>query len=355
MSDERYDVFISHRRKEGWKDARLLYFALREKGYKVYLDVENPKPGQIDVILSKVIDNSDHFVIVLTPGALDGCWDEEDWVRLEVEKARKSHKNIIPVLTDGFSFPKDLPTSMRFLKKQGGLTVSQDFYGDFINKLAAFFEQQPETPVQTGEISDSWAEIIKAIDDGTVMRHYKVGDCIPLKLGRFGTINMQLAGFNLDERADGKGKAPTTWIAKELLPEARALCEDWEKWYNEGWAGSDLRQWLRDEVFSDLPHMLRDKLIPVKKYNKGFLDNHPTTADRLWIPSGPEVFGDDSLYYDLFQDEYANRVKTRNGSAAWWWLRSAYINGGAYYVTTSGSSNAYGVYFSGGVALGFCL
>lgn len=143
--EKKYDVFLSHRRKEGWTHARLLYYALKDYDLKAYLDVENPKAGRIDVILSEVIENCDHFVIVLTPGALDGCWDEEDWVRLEVEKARNSHKNIIPVLMDGFSFPKEMPESMRFLKKQGGLTVTGDYYADFVKKLVDMLKTESPT------------------------------------------------------------------------------------------------------------------------------------------------------------------------------------------------------------------
>ena len=64
----------------------------------------------------------------------------------------------------------------------------------------------PEPLLQTGEISDSWEEIIAAIDDGLARQRYAVGATKALDLGELGTVHMQLAGFDLDERADGRAR-----------------------------------------------------------------------------------------------------------------------------------------------------
>lgn len=209
---------------------------------------------------------------------------------------------------------------------------------------------------QTGEISDSWAEILAAIDDGSAQQRYSVGSWKPLSLGVYGTVNMQLAGFNLDDRADGRGKAATTWIAKELLLQKHVMCEETKNWRDNGWKGSDLRYWLNEDVLSAFPYDLRDRLIPVKKqqlYNGA----NQTTEDVLWIPDYFEVFGSGSLYYGLFQDRASSRVKTHNGSDETWWLRSVENNGGAYIVHRDGDYhiNGINVFNAIGVALGFCL
>lgn len=74
-----------------------------------------------------------------------------------------------------------------------------------------------ESPLEVVEISDSWADIIASINDGTYSTKYKVGNYKPINLGSAGVINMQIAAKDKDVLADGSGNAPITWIAKELL------------------------------------------------------------------------------------------------------------------------------------------
>ena len=223
----------------------------------------------------------------------------------------------------------------------------------------------PSAP-ETGEIVDSWDEIIAAIDDGTARQRYAVGAYKPLDLGQFGTINMQLAGFDLDTRADGNGKAATTWIAKELLPETHRWNPEWDNDKEGtgtvgGWEKCELRQWMNDNVLPAIPENIRSSIIPVRKKQKACDADwkyfEQITEDRIWIPSREEIFGGQSLYYGMFHDQSQKRAKTQGGSAAWWWLRSANGYDIAYSVYYDGSGNgSYVVNFtSGGVVLGFCL
>ena len=63
----------------------------------------------------------------------------------------------------------------------------------------------------------SWEGVQYYIDNGTYASAYKIGDTVPLDLGSEGLVNMQIAAFDTDDLADGSGKAPITWISKELL------------------------------------------------------------------------------------------------------------------------------------------
>ena len=223
----------------------------------------------------------------------------------------------------------------------------------------------PSSPYRN-EIPDSWEEIIASIDDGTAQQRYAVGAYKPLNLGQFGTVNMQLAGFNLDERADGRGKAATTWIAKEILSETHR----WNPGWNDGkagtgtiggWAKCELRKWMNEMVRPAIPENVRNRLVPVKKSQECYDTNgnwiQQTTKDSVWIPSCEEVFGNQSLYCGLFRNQDKRRVKRQNGSAAWWWLRSAsYFSLGASIVASGGYHYYYDVdHTSVGVVLGFCL
>ena len=67
------------------------------------------------------------------------------------------------------------------------------------------------------EITDSWADIVAAVNNGTYASKYKVGNYKPLDLGAEGTVNMQIAAINADAKADGTGNAALSFVSKELL------------------------------------------------------------------------------------------------------------------------------------------
>lgn len=91
-------VFISYRRDAAGKSfARSIKQALTHQGYDVFLDVDNLDAGQwAQQILSQVPQRA-HFLLLLTPGALDRCGDADDWVRREFLLALEHRRNIVPV------------------------------------------------------------------------------------------------------------------------------------------------------------------------------------------------------------------------------------------------------------------
>ena len=97
-------VFISYRRDSTGKPfARSLKEALTKEGYDVFLDVDSlgagPWPEQIQTRLRQ----SSHFLLLLTPGALDRCTNEDDWVRKECLMAKASGRNIVPIREESVS------------------------------------------------------------------------------------------------------------------------------------------------------------------------------------------------------------------------------------------------------------
>ena len=81
------DVFISYRREGGLDFSSRLYEKLTSNGYTSFFDLEGMKAGRFDMQIYKKIERSDNFVLVLSPHCLDRCVEEDDWVRLEIEKA----------------------------------------------------------------------------------------------------------------------------------------------------------------------------------------------------------------------------------------------------------------------------
>lgn len=103
-----YDIFISYRRKgAGAGVAGELQAKLENLGYKVFLDVDEIGSGQFPEQIERAISECKDFILVLSPGTLDRCVEEEDWVRREILQAQNQNKNIIGVGLPGFFMPED--------------------------------------------------------------------------------------------------------------------------------------------------------------------------------------------------------------------------------------------------------
>jgi hypothetical protein len=65
-------------------------------------------------------------VVVLSPGVFDRFYDPEynpkdDWVRREIACAIAERKNIVPIILDGFQWPKNpLPPDVEDLARKNG-------------------------------------------------------------------------------------------------------------------------------------------------------------------------------------------------------------------------------------------
>ena len=139
----KYDIFISYRRDGGESTAKILRDKLSELGYQVFFDVESLRSGDFNTRLYTVIEECQDFLLVLSPGALDRCRNEDDWVRLEIEHALETGKNVIPVMLRGFSFPQVLPESIDALRYKNGVESNYQFFDAFIEKLRLFLKSKP--------------------------------------------------------------------------------------------------------------------------------------------------------------------------------------------------------------------
>lgn len=122
-----YDVFISYRRDGGDSFAMILKNELKDRGLKVFHDIESLRSGDFNKQLYQEIERSKKVVLVLPPNALDRCInDSNDWVRLEIEHAINCGKDIIPIMMRGFVFPAGLPAPLDTISKYQGLEPRMD-------------------------------------------------------------------------------------------------------------------------------------------------------------------------------------------------------------------------------------
>ena len=82
------------------------------------------------------------------------------------------------------------------------------------------------SPLEVAEITDTWAEIIANIQNGTYATKYKVGNYKELDLGAQGVVNMQIVAKDKDPLASGSGNAPLTWVSMELLSSTHRMNPD---------------------------------------------------------------------------------------------------------------------------------
>lgn len=138
------NIFISYRRKGGIETAKLLHDQLLLRGHDVFLDLESMRSCAFNQELLRRIETCTDFVLVLSPGALDRCEEEQDWVRQEVAHALKSRVHIVPVIVPGFDFPKDLPKDIQDIRWQNGPTINYEYFTAFIDRLESFLVGTPE-------------------------------------------------------------------------------------------------------------------------------------------------------------------------------------------------------------------
>ena len=143
MKQDQYDIFISYRRDGGSGSAKHLRDILHEKGYRVFFDNDSLRNGSFNQQLIDIIRDCSDFILILSPNALDRCANEGDWVRQEVAAALKYGKNIVPVFTEGFSFPETLPEDIDGIRWKNGITVNYDYFDAVVTKLISFLQSRP--------------------------------------------------------------------------------------------------------------------------------------------------------------------------------------------------------------------
>ena len=218
-------------------------------------------------------------------------------------------------------------------------------------------------------IRDDWQTIIRNIAQGQAEQVYAPGDCKMLSLGTLGEVTMQLAGFNLDDRVNGKGKAATTWIARELLPVVKPInppLSVQRPLYRRGegaiggWKDCRMRQWLIEDVAGQLPAVVGEAVVGVLKrqlaYNINGYPMQQATQEKLWIPEMKEIVGQGARYAS-----FCETVGLRSAGMApenaptKWWLRTAGNYSGFKAIDESGQVVEVPAETRLGVRLCFCL
>jgi formylglycine-generating enzyme required for sulfatase activity len=128
MSDN--GVFISYRRDTGSEVARLIQEYLEGQGFDVFLDVDGLGAGHFDEQLLREIESRRNFVLICSPGCLERCVHERDWVRRELEHAIQTDRHIVPVEIPPFAWPEDaaMPPAVAELKRHNSFEYNHSHW-----------------------------------------------------------------------------------------------------------------------------------------------------------------------------------------------------------------------------------
>jgi tetratricopeptide (TPR) repeat protein len=132
-------VFISWRRiNVPW--ALAIFQSLTHHGYDVFFDYDGIASGDFESIILGNITSRAHFLILLTPSALERCNEPGDWLRREIETALDSKRNIVPLMLEGFSFgtpsiADQLTGKLAPIKKYNGLDIPASYFLEAMNRL----------------------------------------------------------------------------------------------------------------------------------------------------------------------------------------------------------------------------
>ena len=107
------------------------------------------KTGDYARQIYRRIDECTTMILILPPKALDDCWDEKHWVRLEIARALRKKKTIIPLMLPGFSWPAQLPDDIKKVELcQGILVPHMSNYTGMYEKLKGMLGEVPTHVVQ---------------------------------------------------------------------------------------------------------------------------------------------------------------------------------------------------------------
>jgi len=132
-------VFISYRRTNFWT-ALAVFKELHSHGFDVFFDYKSIPSGDFEQVITENVKSRAHFIVILSPSALERCSEPSDWLRREIETGLDEKRNIVPLFLEGFDFGKpnhsqNLTGKIGLLKNYNGLNIPADYFEDALERL----------------------------------------------------------------------------------------------------------------------------------------------------------------------------------------------------------------------------
>src|SRR5450755_318913 len=144
-------AFLSYRRTNiTW--ALAIFQNLTQHGYDVFFDFNGIASGDFERVILGNIPARAHFLVLLTPSALERCNDPADWLRREIETALVNRRNIVPLMLEGFDFgtpaiANQLTGQLAALKHYNGVRIPPDYFDEAMERLRERYLNVPLSAV----------------------------------------------------------------------------------------------------------------------------------------------------------------------------------------------------------------
>jgi len=159
-------VFISYRRSNNWT-ALAVYKDLTTNGFDVFMDYKSIGSGDFEKVIFENIRARAHFLVLLSPTALDRCGDANDLMRREIEMALHEGRNVVPLMMQGFEFSSSavarvLTGDLASLKKCNGLPVFAEYFDAAMERLRTQFLNVALQDISLHTLSNETRELVRA-------------------------------------------------------------------------------------------------------------------------------------------------------------------------------------------------
>lgn len=284
-----YDIFISYRREGGFESAKMVQEKLKSLGYRVFLDFEDLRTGKFNEKLYSVIAECSDFVVIMSPGCLDRCQQDDDWLRLEVVHALQNKRNIIPIMLRNFAWPETMPAGMEELKFMNGLSASDEFFDAFIKRLVSFLKSRPCIIRKFKRLWVIFAIAIAAITSFVFFysRYESKQQLEQVSNAVIGDIGLKMTRLNVE--LDGIAEASKKWASfyqMMIMP------------------GDETYKTQEQESFNQFINYREQQLQNVD-YNSPLTDHYLTVLSKSKVPL-QDVQAFYTTAYKLFFDEAAS-------------------------------------------------
>lgn len=142
-TEKKIDAFLSYRRSGGIEIAWAIKTFLDKKNKTIFLDYDTLKTGRFDSQILDAVRKSKCFLLILSPGSLDKCGCEDDWVYREIKEALNEGIKIVPIFKDGFDYKEliNLPDEIKELANFHGISINYEYFYATMEKINLVIEE----------------------------------------------------------------------------------------------------------------------------------------------------------------------------------------------------------------------
>lgn len=204
-------VFISYRRSNHFT-ALAIYQYLTQAGFDVFFDYASVSSGDFEQVIVGNIKARAHFLVVLSPSAIERFSEPNDWMRREIETAIDEKRNIVPLFMEGFDFAsptadKVFTGKISALKNYNGLRLPAEYFFEAMDKLRVSFLN---TPIDTTLLPIS-NQALKVTEN----QKSAANSAEPVKTNELSALEWFEKGFRLNNNSEEEILAYTQAILLE--------------------------------------------------------------------------------------------------------------------------------------------